>query len=1145
MGFTHLHLHTDYSILDGMGKVNEYVKRAKKLGMTAIAITDHGTMGGCINFYNACEKEGIKPIIGSEFYEAPYSRFDKSETKKSLKASGEDGKDYYHLILLAKNQKGYENLCTLTTRANVEGFYRKPRIDKELLKEFSEGIVCLSGCVAGRVAQDVLRGELAAAESHLLEYKEIFGEDFYVEIQNHGLEDEKKAFSVIQELAKKHNIKCVATNDCHYVESEDKEAHEWLIAMQTGKTIYDTDRMIYEGDYSLKSEEEMTKLFPENPAAIINTMEIADKCHVEFKKELEISDYRMPNVTIPAEYGTDYFRYLSDLAFQGWDKKYPVGHTLRDKAKEQLIFELGIIKQMNFAEYFLDTRETIVWSLENGIYVGSGRGSGVGSVMNYCLDITSVEPLRHSLLFERFLNPERISMPDIDVDYEKRHKDRVVKHEADKNGHDKFARIGTYGTMKAKGVLKDVVRTAGLPVDVGNKFSKFIPSDPKATLKDSYDNNIDLQNFIASNKDYQKVWEIALKLEGTKKSEGMHACGAIPTPIKCEKLFPCRVDSKTGYLVCQYDMTEAEHLGNLKKDLLMLNNLTIISTAHELIEKRYGFKLGCWTDEIIDDKATLKLIAEGRTDGVFQLESDGMKGFMRDLKPSCFEDIVAGVALYRPGPMDSIPRYTDNKRHPEKVEYAVPELKPILENTYGIIVYQEQVMQIVQALAGFSKGEADVVRKAMGKKKQELIEKEGEIFLHGNDKYDGCLKRGVPEEVANDLWEKMAKFGAYAFNKSHAVGYACIAMQTAYLKCHYPLEFYAGLLTSVMDAVPKVAKYISDAKKEQIEILPPDINSSYQFFTPSKDDKLIYGIESIKGVGTSVAAAIIEEREKNGKYKSLYDFMERTNAKKSVCASLINAGAFDFTGVNRPSLLESIEVFKKELKKNEKDDKAQLSLMDFLEELQPTSEPEYAKKDDYDSVTKALMEREVTGLFVKTNPLAESKLDVNYTPIVELRELWKSDEQLISEAFGDDAENDVEIDNDAVSELLFKKEMERKEAFAKKHKLHGIITELEPKITKSGDRMCIMTLVDDLSEIKVLVFPKVYAKLEKMGKEYKVNDVVTLEGRPSDSQSTPQLNLDNLWLDSELERIQEEREKDKVEKEENDKMMKFKFNLRF
>ena len=647
-GFAHLHVHSEYSLLDGMSKIKKLVKKVKKAGMNACAITDHGVGYGLADFYNVCKAEGIKPILGCECYEAPGSRFDKS--------SGNEER-YYHLILLVKNEIGYKNLCHLISRSNMEGFYYKPRIDFELLEQFHEGLICMSACLAGRVPKMILKGldtgDMSEAEQTILKYKNLFGDDYYLEIQNHGIVEEQKVANELVRFSNKFGIKLVCTNDCHYVDHEDKEAHEYLLCIQTKKTIDDPDRMVYYGDYSVKTEAEMRQLFPSLPEAFDNTMEIADKCNFEF----EFGNYRMPKVHIPKEYGKDYFRYLEDEAWKGWEKRYPLGYMERETARKDLEYELSVVKQMGFAEYFIDTRKTIMWARSHGILVGPGRGSAAGSRMCYCLGITDIDPIPYNLLFERFLNPERISMPDIDVDYDYSHKDEVIAFEAEDNGKDHFSKIQTFTTMNAKGIVRDIARVAGYPPSVGSKIAGFIPKDPKMTLDKAWELDPELQNYINSDEGLKKLWEIARKLEGTKKAPSTHACGHIPTPVPCEDLYPVSVDSETGYLVCQYNMSDAEHLGNLKKDLLMLRNLTIIDTAQREIKEKYDVDIPLWTDEILNDKKALELIASGDTNGIFQLESEGMKDFMKKLQPSCFEDIIAGVALYRPGPMECATRF--------------------------------------------------------------------------------------------------------------------------------------------------------------------------------------------------------------------------------------------------------------------------------------------------------------------------------------------------------------------------------------------------------------------------------------------------------------------------------------------------------
>ena len=968
--FVHLHVHSEYSLLDGMSKIPALVKKVKTSGMTACALTDHGVMYGLADFYNECKKQGIKPILGCECYEAPGSRLEKNTHTSDDK--------YHHLILLVKNETGYKNLCHLVSRSNIDGFYYKPRIDFELLEQFHEGLICMSACLAGRVPREILKGistgDMEPARNTILKYKELFGEDYYLEIQNHGIREEQIVANELVRFSSELGIKLVCTNDSHYVNHEDKEAHEYLLCIQTKKTISDPNRMIYEGDYSLKTEEEMRRLFPSLPEAFDNTVEVADKCNFDFK----FGDYRMPKVQIPEEYGTDYFRYLEDESWKGWEKRYPVGNKERETAKKDLEYELGIVKQMGFAEYFIDTRKTIKWSREHGILVGPGRGSAAGSRMCYCLGITDIDPIPYNLLFERFLNPERISMPDIDVDYDYSHKDEVIAFEAESNGWDHFAKIRTFTGMNAKGIIRDVARVAGYPPSIGDRIAKLIPEDPKMTLDKAWESSPELQSLISADTGYQKLWEIAKKLEGTKKAPSSHACGHIPTPVPCEDLFPVSVDTETGYLVCQYNMTDAEHLGNLKKDLLMLRNLTIIDTAQKSVKKKYGIDIPLWTDEILNDKDALSLISSGDTNGVFQLESDGMKDFMRKLQPTCFEDIIAGVALYRPGPMDYIDDYIRGKHNPSSIKYLTPELEGILSPTYGVIVYQEQVMQIVQKLAGFSMGRADLIRKAMGKKKQEIMDEEAPRFIYGDKELgiDGCVNRGISEHIAQKIWDQMVTFAKYAFNKSHAAAYAAIAMQTAYLKAHYALEFAAGLLTSVMDNTKKLAIYIAEYRKNNIKILPPDLNLCTTDFVVV-GDSIYYGLAALKNVGLKAVGKIIKEREENGAYASFYDLIKRNpEIDKKMLEALTKAGALDFTGYTRHTLMVSgVEYLSEQKKDSKKQIEGQMSLMDLLNSNDDTAVlsavlsntlmelPEYSEEE------LLLYEKEAAGIYISKHPI--------------------------------------------------------------------------------------------------------------------------------------------------------------------------------
>ena len=1068
MAFTHLHCHTKFSLLDGQNDIKAMVKEAKKMGMTALAITDHGVAYGLPSFTDACNKEGIKPIIGVEFYEAPEDRFERTKSKSE--------EVYYHIILLVKNDEGYKNLCKLVTRSNTEGFYYKPRIDLKLLEENHEGLICLSACIQGRVAQDIIKGNIDKAEEDILKYKSIFGEDYYLEIQNHGIPEELQVAEELVRLSAKHNIKLVCTNDSHYLKSEDAEAHEWLLCMQTGKTLKE-DHMKLEGDYSLKSEEDMRKLYPNLPEAFDNTMEVAEKVDFDLSKHYAkgASDYRMPKVKIPSEWGNDYFGYLEHLAWEGYEKRYPEGHAYREQAKPRLEYELSIIKQMGFAEYFLDTLKTIEWARKNGIIVGVGRGSGAGSVMNYCLTITDLEPLRYGLIFERFLNPKRVSMPDIDVDYDYAHKSEVVQFEAEDNGLDKFCKIQTVQSMFCKSVIRACVKVAGFPTAVGNDLAKLIPDVKKypelvkdqkpMTLKFAREHEPEIQAYLSQNVEYQHLWEIAEKLEGSKKSGGTHACGHIPTPVPCEELFPCRVDKESGYLVCEYDMKEAEHLGNLKKDLLMLRNLTIIQVAHDGVLRHYNKDIPLWNDEILYDKGAFELFHKGDTNGVFQFESEGMKSFMAKLKPDCFEDIIAGVALYRPGPMDFIPQYIEGKKHPEDIKYPCPELKPILETTYGVIVYQEQVMKICTDLAGFDMGDADIIRKAMGKKDLAVMNAKEVDFK------EGCKKNNIPDEVSDELWRRMKKFAEYAFNKSHAACYAAIAMQTAYYKAHYPLEYMAGLLSSVMDKQDKFIPYYLECKEKEIPINLPNINKSLATFSADKDS-LIYGLASIKMVTKGVIDEIVKEREQNGEYTSLKDFIERNpKVKKNTLTNMIQAGCFDDFG-NRHSMLLALPELKKPPKQSKKTKvmEGQLSLFDDFNVAVPQKEKDYTRYDsepEYDRATLLKMEKDVTGLYLSGHPISDILRLKDETPIYQLIDEEKEDDEN-SEEF-DSLNLTEEEENDS------KEEHKPLKNVGDRVQVLGLFKDIKKIFTKKDNKpMASATIEDETGEIKCVIFPKTY-----------------------------------------------------------------------
>lgn len=1113
MAFTHLHVHTEFSNLDGAIRVKELAKKAKKLGMSAVAITDHGNMCGAVSFFDAMTAEGIKPIIGCEFYVAPGSRFDKGEAAKKKKESGavEDPDKYHHLVLLAKDEVGYVNLCQLMLVSYLEGRYYKPRIDFKVLEQYHEGLVCLSACLAGELPRTIIKN--AGKEDGMKEvmgvvkrYHDLFGDDYYMEIQNHGIPEELTVAEEIIRLSAITGIKVVCTNDCHYLNSDDAEAHDWLVCIQTKHQVDDTDRLRYVGDYSFKSEEEMRKLFPAFQEAFDNTMEIADKCNFSFHYAHGSEDYRMPRVVIPEEFGEDYFGYLKHLALKGYEERYPVGNKYRDEALTRLHEELDVIDRMGFSEYFLDTWTTIMWAKKHGILVGPGRGSAAGSVLCYCTRITDLCPVKYGLLFERFLNPERATMPDIDVDYQYDKKDDVLAFEAERNGRDKFCKIQTLGTLKAKQVLKDVARVAGLTVAEGNALSKLVPFDPKATLAKTYEQNPEVAVLLGKNPMYQKVWDISLKLEGLKKSAGTHACGHIPTPRPASELFPCGVDEKTGYLVCQYDMAEAEHLGNLKKDLLMLRNLTIISEAQKSVKERYGIDIPLWTDDILNDEEALKLFWNGNTDGIFQFESEGMRKFMSELRPTCFEDIIAGVSLYRPGPMDYISDYIKGKHNPESITYAFDELEPILAPTYGVIVYQEQPMQIVQLLAGFSKGEADIMRKGMGKKKMDIIEAEGKKFIDGDERFPGCVKNGYDRDKAVALWAKMAKFGEYAFNKSHAACYAAISMQTAYLRAHYPAEMFAGLLTSVTDKVNKLTSYIKAAKKAGIHIDVPDINCSGSDFSVKDEKTLVFGLSSLKGVGSELVKSIIAERE-NGPFTGIVEFMMRVpGANKKAIEVFIKSGAFDCFGHSRASMLAALPDIQKKVKKLRENKKSkdemegQVSLFDLFDQngCKVDEAPKRKSKFNYNDWSDEIIdipeysssvlldgEFEATGRYISGHPFDtyEGKVRVKDYVLSELSMFEPEEEE--------EVDDDDEIVESQVQQAPKSEPFKRKQRVA----VAGVVKDCKMFFTKAKNEPMMVFYVEDAEgTAKVVLFPKDYNNAVEMGTVPNNGDVVAVKG---------------------------------------------------
>lgn len=961
--FVHLHIHSEFSLLDGANRIKDLPVRAKELGMDAIALTDHGVMYGAIDFYKACKKEGIKPIIGCEVYVALRSRFDKEP--------GVDNK-YYHLILLAKNNEGYKNLSKLVSLGFVDGYYYKPRIDREILEKYHEGLICLSACLAGEINQNLLNGREEEAERVALWHKELFGEDYYIEIQNNGIQEQVLANQKLIKLARKLDIPIVATNDAHYLRREDAYNHEVLLCIQTGKRMSDQDRMRFDTDeLYVKSPEEMSEYFSNFPDAIENTVKIADKCNVEF----EFGHTILPNYDVPEGFETHY-DYLKKLCDDGLKERY--GENPTKEIMERAEYELSVIKKMGYVDYYLIVWDFIHYAKSQGIPVGPGRGSGAGSILAYSIGITDIDPIKYGLLFERFLNPERISMPDFDVDFCYERRQEVIDYVARKYGHDHVSQIITFGTMSARMVIRDVARVLDVPYSEADSLAKMIPNEIHITIKKALEQNIELKQRYENEPDIKNLLDIAMGLEGMPRQTSTHACGIVITKDPVDTYVPLYV--RDNQISTQYIMTTLEELGLLKMDFLGLRTLTVIQDTINLVEKNRGIKVEY--DKDMADPKVYKLWQDGNTSGVFQFESQGMTNFMKELKPDCLEDLIAGVSLYRPGPMDQIPRYIKGKQNPGHNEYTHPSLEPILNVTYGCMVYQEQVMQIVRELAGYSLGRADLVRRAMGKKKLDVMAKEREIFINGqlDENGDvivpGCVRNGIDEKSANKIFDEMSEFAKYAFNKSHAACYAVVAYRTAYLKTYYPEEFMAATLNSFLGNLDKIPEYIDECKRLKINILKPDINKSMSKFTV-EDGKIRFGLGSIKNVGKAPVDAIIEERESNGIFKGFIDFCERVIDKgvnKKCVESLIKAGVFEEFEQTRATLLASFEQIIDGIQSEKKrglDGQVSMFDMGTKEEKEDMQKKKYAFEihQEVSDKEKLSMEKEMLGIYISGHPL--------------------------------------------------------------------------------------------------------------------------------------------------------------------------------
>ena len=1059
--FVHLHIHSEYSLLDGANRIKDLPIRAKELGMDAIALTDHGSMFGTIDFYKACKANGIKPIIGCEVYVAPRSRKDKDPNLDAR---------YNHLILLAKNNDGYKNLAKLVSLGYTEGFYYKPRIDKEALEQYHENLICCSACLAGEVNQAILKNNMEEAKKVALWFKKLFGEDYYLEIQNNGIKEQVLVNQKLIELSRELDIPLVATNDAHYLKREDAYNHEVLLCIQTGKKMSDEDRMKFETDeLYVKSPEEMSDYFKNVPEAIENTVKIAEKCNVEF----EFGHTILPNYDVPEEFETHY-DYLKKLCDDGIKNRY--GENPTKEILERAEFEMNVINQMGYVDYFLIVWDYIHYAKTHNIPVGPGRGSGAGSIVAYAIEITDIDPIKYGLIFERFLNPERISMPDFDVDfcYEKR--DQVIDYVCRKYGHDHVSQIITFGTMSARMVIRDVGRVLDVPYAETDKIAKMVPNELHITIKKAMEQNRELRDLYEQNSDMKKMLDIAMALEGMPRQASTHACGIVITKDPVVDYVP--LYRRDDIISTQYIMTTLEELGLLKMDFLGLRTLTVIQDTIELVKANRGIDVEF--DKDMNDSKVYKLWQDGNSVGIFQFESQGMTNFMKELKPDCLEDIIAGVSLYRPGPMDQIPRYIANKKDPEHAVYTHPALKPILEVTYGCMVYQEQVMQIVRDLAGYSLGRADLVRRAMGKKKLDVMAKERENFIHGqvdengNIIIKGCVRNGIDEKSANKIFDEMAEFAKYAFNKSHAACYAVVAYRTAYLKAYYPVEFMAAMLNSFLGNLDKIPAYTEECKRLNIQILKPDINKSYTKFTVD-GDKIRFGLGSVKNVGTSAVDEIVAERDRNGQFKDFTDFCERiqeTNVNKKCIESLIKAGAFDEFNETRRTLMESFEsILDTITSSNKKELEGQVNMFDLggsdSKEMKYTFKefPEYSRKE------LLFMEKEMLGLYISGHPLDNIRHQIEMQTNInsfQMRQMENTDE------IGDEIRQEIK-DGQMV-------------------KYAGIITKIKKKYTKNNKLMAFLTVEDLYGPTEIILFESAYQNCTNVLME---DNIVLVNGRLS------------------------------------------------
>ena len=1078
MSFVHLHVHTEFSLLDGACRIDKLAEKVKAMGQDSVAITDHGVMYGAVAFYKACKKAGIKPVIGCEVYVAPRGMTDKEH--------GRDN-EYTHLILLCKNEQGYKNLCRLVSAGFTDGFYIKPRIDWHLLHQYSEGLICLSGCVAGAIPQMILNGEYDKAKEKALELNELFGEkNFYLEIQDHGLREELEASRGIIKIHKETGIPLVLTNDAHYISKEDAYYQDVLMCIQMGKTVDDANRMRFEsGELYLKTEEEMRSLFPDYPEAADNTADIAQRCNFDF----EFGHYHLPRFKLP-QGEKDSYEYLKKLCDKGFSERFPT----RPEVRQQLDYELEMIRQMGFVDYFLIVSDFIGYAKRKGIPVGPGRGSAAGSVVSYCLHITDVDPIKYSLFFERFLNPERVSMPDIDVDFCVNRRGEVIDYVNRLYGNDHVAQIVTFGTMAARGAIRDVGRALSVSYAETDTVAKQVPMALNMTLDEALKLSKPLRELYEGEENLHRLIDVARVLEGMPRHASTHAAGVVITEKPVYEYVPLAKNDES--VVCQYPMTTLEELGLLKMDFLGLRNLTVLEDAAKLVRQRQpDFRVETIPE---DDPATFEMLSAGHTSGVFQLESSGITSVCAGIKPKSIEDITAVIALYRPGPMDSIPRFVECSNHPEQIKYKHELLRPILEVTYGCIVYQEQVIEIFRKLAGFSLGQADNIRRAMSKKKHDVIDAERVAFIHGDEKrgIEGALAKGVSEVVANSIYDEIVDFASYAFNKAHAVSYAFVTYRTAYMKRHYPREYMAALLTSVLDNSTKVSEYIAECKDMGIKLLPPDVNESGPNFTVSGEN-LRFGLVAIKGIGWGAIDDLVKERSANGVFTGFEDFCSRMNGRelnRRAVENLIKAGAFDSMGYKRKALLQIAGAVMESISQAEKKNiSGQMDLFGGFDDDEQKATPAFIPMPNVEEFSPReimAMEREITGLYLSGHPMDEYRDAARKIGAVPIG-------AIMSDFASEDGPKRF-TDNQVVTVV-------------------GVAEAIKTRTTKNNSLMSYVNLEDDSGAMELLAFQKA---LDSGGAYLKDGATLIIKGKISvRDEKDPQIMVDSIRPISDLNAV--------------------------